>query len=159
MSKSCATSLGGPCLVPRSNGPISAGSPPHARCPGSAIGSDSTATTLSAGRSCNRPHEPNQPEVAGEADLGYRLLRRHWRRGYAAEGARELIRYRVGYVALNRIFAQYGGRLLEAVITPGPRGNPRHAVSRRPVVRDTGQADVLMAREVIEIRPGSGGRR
>jgi RimJ/RimL family protein N-acetyltransferase len=39
------------------------------------------------------PHGPDQPAVAGEADLGYRLLRGHWRRGYAAEGARELIRY------------------------------------------------------------------
>jgi RimJ/RimL family protein N-acetyltransferase len=38
------------------------------------------------------PHGPDQPKVAGEADLGYRLLRRHWRQGYATEGARELIR-------------------------------------------------------------------
>jgi RimJ/RimL family protein N-acetyltransferase len=52
------------------------------------------------------PHGPDQPEVAGEADLGYRLLRRHWRHGYAAEGARELIRYGFGDVGLNRIFAQ-----------------------------------------------------
>jgi RimJ/RimL family protein N-acetyltransferase len=27
------------------------------------------------------PNGPDQPKVAGEADLGYRLLRRHWRRG------------------------------------------------------------------------------
>ena len=52
------------------------------------------------------PHGPDQPKVAGEADLGYRLLRRHWRHGYAAEGARELIRYGFGDVGLNRIFAQ-----------------------------------------------------
>src|SRR5262245_43366922 len=39
------------------------------------------------------PHGPDQPQVPGEADLGYRLLRRHWRQGYASEGARELIRY------------------------------------------------------------------
>jgi len=39
------------------------------------------------------PHGPDQPKVAGEADLGYRLLRRHWRSGYATEGAHELIRY------------------------------------------------------------------
>lgn len=30
------------------------------------------------------PHGPDQPKVAGEADLGYRLLRRHWRRGLVA---------------------------------------------------------------------------
>ena len=39
------------------------------------------------------PNGPDQPRVAGEGDLGYRLLRRHWRRGCASEGARELIRY------------------------------------------------------------------
>ena len=52
------------------------------------------------------PHGPDQPKVAGEADLGFRLLRRHWRRGYASEGARELIRYGFDDVGLYRIFAQ-----------------------------------------------------
>jgi RimJ/RimL family protein N-acetyltransferase len=52
------------------------------------------------------PHGPDQPRVAGEADLGYRLLRRHWRRGYASEGARELIRCGFEDVCLDRIFAQ-----------------------------------------------------
>jgi RimJ/RimL family protein N-acetyltransferase len=52
------------------------------------------------------PNGPDQPSVAGEADLGYRVLRRHWRRGYASEGARELIRYGFEEVRLDRIFAQ-----------------------------------------------------
>jgi RimJ/RimL family protein N-acetyltransferase len=52
------------------------------------------------------PHGPDQPKVAGEADLGYRLLRRHWRRGCASEGARELIRYGFDDLGLDRIFAQ-----------------------------------------------------
>jgi RimJ/RimL family protein N-acetyltransferase len=52
------------------------------------------------------PNGPDQPKVAGEADLGYRLLRRQWRRGYASEGARELIRYGFADVGLTRIFAQ-----------------------------------------------------
>jgi RimJ/RimL family protein N-acetyltransferase len=52
------------------------------------------------------PNGPDQPKVAGEADLGYRLLRRHWRRGYATEGARELIRYGFTELGLHRIFAQ-----------------------------------------------------
>jgi RimJ/RimL family protein N-acetyltransferase len=52
------------------------------------------------------PHGPDQPKVAGEADLGYRLGRRHWRRGYASEGARQLIRYGFDDLGLNRIFAQ-----------------------------------------------------
>jgi RimJ/RimL family protein N-acetyltransferase len=42
-------------------------------------------------------------EVPG---LGYRLLRRHWRHGYASEGARALIRYAFEEVGLDRIFAQ-----------------------------------------------------
>jgi RimJ/RimL family protein N-acetyltransferase len=52
------------------------------------------------------PRGPDQPEVAGEADLGYRLPRRHWRRGHATEGARELIRYGLTDLGLNRVFAQ-----------------------------------------------------
>jgi RimJ/RimL family protein N-acetyltransferase len=43
---------------------------------------------------------------AGEADLGYRLLRRYWRRGNVTEGARELIRYGFEVAGLTRIFAQ-----------------------------------------------------
>ena len=52
------------------------------------------------------PSGPDQPRVAGEADLGYRVLRRHWRRGYASEGARELVRYGFEEAGLDRIFAQ-----------------------------------------------------
>jgi RimJ/RimL family protein N-acetyltransferase len=52
------------------------------------------------------PNGPDQPRIAGEADLGYRLLRRHWRHGYASEGARRLIRYAFEEVGLDRIFAQ-----------------------------------------------------
>jgi len=52
------------------------------------------------------PHGPDQPEVDGEAELGYRLLRKHWRLGYASEGSRELIRYGFDEVGLTRIFAQ-----------------------------------------------------
>lgn len=52
------------------------------------------------------PNGPDQPKVDGEADLGYRLLRRHWLRGFAGEGARELIRYGFEDLGLNRIFAQ-----------------------------------------------------
>jgi RimJ/RimL family protein N-acetyltransferase len=52
------------------------------------------------------PHGPSQAKVPGEADLGYRLLRRHWRQGYAREGALELIRYGFEDIGLSRIFAQ-----------------------------------------------------
>ncbi|MBL7631536.1 GNAT family N-acetyltransferase [Frankia nepalensis] len=42
----------------------------------------------------------------GVAELGYRLLRRHWRRGYAREGAAELVRHGFADLELNRIFAE-----------------------------------------------------
>ncbi len=32
------------------------------------------------------PHGPDAATVAGEADLGYRLLRRHWRQGLRRRG-------------------------------------------------------------------------
>ena len=51
-------------------------------------------------------HGPDQPDDPGVADLGYRLLRRHWRRGLASEGARELVRYGFDDVGLDRIIAQ-----------------------------------------------------
>jgi RimJ/RimL family protein N-acetyltransferase len=52
------------------------------------------------------PHGPDQRQVPGEADLGYRLLRRWWRQGLAGEGARELLRYGFVEVGLRRIFGQ-----------------------------------------------------
>lgn len=52
------------------------------------------------------PHGPDQLNVPGHGELGYRLLSRHWRRGYAGEGARELIRYGFIDLGLDRIFAQ-----------------------------------------------------
>lgn len=52
------------------------------------------------------PERPDQGPVEGQAELGYRLLRRHWRRGLASEGARELIRYGFEDLGLTRIFAE-----------------------------------------------------
>jgi RimJ/RimL family protein N-acetyltransferase len=52
------------------------------------------------------PHGPDQREIPGEADLGYRLMRRFWRQGLASEGARELLRYGFLEVGLRRIFGQ-----------------------------------------------------
>jgi RimJ/RimL family protein N-acetyltransferase len=51
-------------------------------------------------------HGPDQPNDPGVADLGYRLLRRHWRKGLATAGARELVRYGFDDVGLDRIIAQ-----------------------------------------------------
>jgi RimJ/RimL family protein N-acetyltransferase len=52
------------------------------------------------------PERPDQGPVAGQAELGYRLLRRHWRKGLASEGARELIRHGFQHLGLTRIFAE-----------------------------------------------------
>ncbi len=52
------------------------------------------------------PTGPDQPQVAGAAELGYRLLRRRWRQGLASEGSRELLRYGFRELGLQRIFAQ-----------------------------------------------------
>ncbi|MEU8384035.1 GNAT family N-acetyltransferase [Streptosporangium sp. NPDC048865] len=52
------------------------------------------------------PERADQGPVDGQAELGYRLLRRHWRRGLAGEGARELIRHGFGDLGLDRIFAE-----------------------------------------------------
>lgn len=46
------------------------------------------------------------PQVAGEAELGYRVLRRYWRQGFAGEGSRELLRYGFADLGLRRIYAQ-----------------------------------------------------
>lgn len=51
-------------------------------------------------------HGPDQPDDPSVADLGYRLLRRHWRKGLASEGALELVRYGIEDVGLERIIAQ-----------------------------------------------------
>jgi RimJ/RimL family protein N-acetyltransferase len=51
-------------------------------------------------------HGPDQPDDPRVADLGYRLLPRHWRRGLASEGARELVRYGFDHIGLDRIIAQ-----------------------------------------------------
>jgi RimJ/RimL family protein N-acetyltransferase len=41
----------------------------------------------------------------GEAELGYRLLRRHWRHGLASEGSRELLRQGFEDLGLHRVSA------------------------------------------------------
>jgi len=51
-------------------------------------------------------HGPDQPDDPGVADLGYRLLPRHWGKGLASEGARELVRYGLEDVGLDKIIAQ-----------------------------------------------------
>lgn len=43
--------------------------------------------------------------IPGEAELGYRLLRRHWGKGLATEGAREMLRHSFQDLDLHRVCA------------------------------------------------------
>jgi RimJ/RimL family protein N-acetyltransferase len=52
------------------------------------------------------PECADQGAVEGQAELGYRLLRRDWRKGLASEGARELIRHGFEDLGLACIFAE-----------------------------------------------------
>lgn len=52
------------------------------------------------------PSRSDQGPLQGQAELGYRLLRRHWRRGLASEGARELVRHAFDDLGLERVFAE-----------------------------------------------------
>ncbi|MBB2948477.1 RimJ/RimL family protein N-acetyltransferase [Actinoplanes lutulentus] len=48
-----------------------------------------------------------QPEGGpGSAELGYRIPRKQWRRGFASEVSRELLRHAFETVGLKRVFAQ-----------------------------------------------------
>lgn len=52
------------------------------------------------------PQREDQGPVEGQAELGYRLMRRHWRQGLASEGAQELLRHAFEDLGLNRVFAE-----------------------------------------------------
>ncbi len=52
------------------------------------------------------PERPDQGPIDGQAELGYRLLRRYWHKGLASEGARELVRHGFEDLGLTRIFAE-----------------------------------------------------
>ncbi|MFD3427589.1 GNAT family N-acetyltransferase [Nocardia fluminea] len=52
------------------------------------------------------PEHEYQGPIAGQAELGYRLLPRYWRKGLASEGARELLRHGFNDLGLTRIFAE-----------------------------------------------------
>jgi RimJ/RimL family protein N-acetyltransferase len=52
------------------------------------------------------PDREDQGPVEGQAELGYRLLPRYWRKGLASEGSRELLRHGFEDLGLDRIFAE-----------------------------------------------------
>ncbi|MEU7905068.1 GNAT family N-acetyltransferase [Actinoplanes sp. NPDC049118] len=51
-------------------------------------------------------HGPDQPDDPAVCDLGYRLLRRWWRRGLASEASRVLLRHAFETVGQSRVIAQ-----------------------------------------------------
>ncbi|MEV2239803.1 GNAT family N-acetyltransferase [Micromonospora sp. NPDC049891] len=51
-------------------------------------------------------HGPDQPDDPAVAELGYRILRRHWRQGLASEASRELLRHAFDTVGQRRVIAQ-----------------------------------------------------
>lgn len=51
-------------------------------------------------------HGPDQPDDPSVAELGYRILRRHWRRGYASEASSALLRHAFETVGQIRVIAQ-----------------------------------------------------
>jgi RimJ/RimL family protein N-acetyltransferase len=52
------------------------------------------------------PGWADQRPVEGQAELGYRLLRRYWRQGFASEGSRELVRHAFEDLGLHEVSAQ-----------------------------------------------------
>ncbi len=51
-------------------------------------------------------HGPDQPDDPTATDLGYRLLRRHWRQGLATEASRALLRHAFDVVGQRLVIAQ-----------------------------------------------------
>ncbi|NBE83207.1 GNAT family N-acetyltransferase [Micromonospora rubida] len=51
-------------------------------------------------------HGPDQPDDPTVAELGYRLVRRHWRKGLASEASRALLRHAFDTVGQGRVIAQ-----------------------------------------------------
>ena len=105
-------------------------------------------------------HGPDQPNDPAVADLGFRLLRRHWRKGLASEGARELVRYGFDEVGLDRIIAQTmsvntGSRaVLEGVGLTYVRTFPTSNTA--PVEgADEGEVEYELTREQWERQPSS----
>jgi RimJ/RimL family protein N-acetyltransferase len=51
-------------------------------------------------------HGPDRPDDPAVAELGYRLARRHWRRGLAREASLALLRHAFDTVGQRRVIAQ-----------------------------------------------------
>ncbi|MFI7279916.1 GNAT family N-acetyltransferase [Micromonospora chersina] len=103
-------------------------------------------------------HGPDQPDDPAVAELGYRLLRRHWRKGLASEASRALLRHAFDTVGQHRVIAQTmavnteSRRVMEAV-------GMRHVRTFFPPFDDPlpgsemGEVEYEVTRETWEARP------
>jgi RimJ/RimL family protein N-acetyltransferase len=104
-------------------------------------------------------HGEDQPDDPTVCDLGYRLLRRFWRRGLASEASRELLRHAFDTIGQSRVIAQ------TMAVNAGSRG-VMEAVGMRYVRTyhpqfddplpgtDQGEVEYELTREMWESRAG-----
>lgn len=102
-------------------------------------------------------HGPDQPDDPTVTDLGYRLVRRHWGKGFASEASRALMRHAFDTVGQSRVIAQTmavnarSRRVMEAV---GLR-YVRTYVSRGDGPLPGAEVEYDMTRELWEARRGA----
>jgi RimJ/RimL family protein N-acetyltransferase len=106
-------------------------------------------------------HGPDQPDDPTVSDLGYRLVRRYWRRGLASEASRALLRHAFDTVGQGRVIAQ------TMAVNSGSRG-VMTAIGMRYVRTyfltwdnplpgsDLGEVEYEMTREMWEERSAAG---
>ena len=103
-------------------------------------------------------HGPDQPDDPEVAELGYRMVRRHWRRGLATEASRDLLRHAFETVGQSRVIAQ------TMAVNAGSRGvmrsvGMRHVRTFHPVWddplpgSDQGEVEYEITREMWRSRP------
>ena len=105
--RSCGSSRDAAGPRTRSRRATPGGWPTHARSPGLgywvAFRHDGEFVGLMMLPPAHGPDQPDDPRVA---DLGYRILRRHWRRGIASEASRALLEHAFATVGMRRVIAQ-----------------------------------------------------
>jgi len=100
-------------------------------------------------------HGPDQPDDPTVCDLGYRVLRRRWRRGFASEGSRVLLQHAFNTVGQSRVIAQ------TMAVNAGSRGvmeavGMRYVRTYHPLFddplrgTDQGEVEYEMTREMWE---------
>lgn len=105
-------------------------------------------------------HGPDQPDDPTVSDLGYRLVRRYWRKGLASEASRALLRHAFDTVGQSRVIAQ------TMAVNAGSRGvmkavGMRYVRTYFPVWddplpgTDSGEVEYELTRAMWEARPGA----